>query len=526
VPGVSVLAAALGPGGPGGPFGHRHGVSLLQGWLPVAVQVVAALVLLAALGPRPRRWLLRWAAPLVACGVAAAYLTYRYVYTDGLSDDPAPAGLWVWIGLAAAAVALVVAGWRGAGWPWPRARRPRRALSVLAVPLSLICVGLMVNMWVGYFPTTTEAWAQVTAGPLPDETPASALPALAGTGAGLRTGRLVPVTIPATASHFAHRTEYVYLPPAWFTPARPALPVVLMLSGEFNTPADWVRVGNAVTTLDGYAAAHRGQAPVVAFVDTGGSFNNDTECVDGPRGNVATYLTRDVPGYLESTFHTAAAPAQWGLVGWSAGGTCAVDLAVTHPELFGSFVDIAGDLGPNTGDKARTIATLYGGDAAAWARYDPLTVLSAHAPYAGTAGWFFTSTGGGPGGHRPPGGFGRHHGGPGHGGPGRPPGFGGRGASGTAGFGGRPDGGDAPQTEVQAARQLCAAATAKGVTCSQHTLPGGHSWQFAGTAFARSLPWLETRFGAPAPPAAPAPATAVATPPGLAPVAAHPVVAH
>jgi hypothetical protein len=116
----------------------------------------------------------------------------------------------------------------------------------VAVPLSLLCAGLVLNDWVGYFPTVNEAWSQVSAGPLPDEVDADQLPALAGTGASMTAGRVVAVDIPATTSHFTHRTEYVYLPPAWFTTPRPQLPVVLMISGEFNTPADWIRVGDAV----------------------------------------------------------------------------------------------------------------------------------------------------------------------------------------------------------------------------------------------------------------------------------------
>ena len=130
----------------------------------------------------------------------------------------------------------------------------------------------------------------------------------------------------------------------------------------------------------------------MVFVDSGGTFNNDTECVDGPRGNAADHLTEDVRPYVISRFGASAAPASWAVVGWSMGGTCAADLAVTHPELFGTFEDIAGDLGPTVGDKAQTIAQLYGGDAALWARFDPLTVLAGHAPYPDTAGWFANAT--------------------------------------------------------------------------------------------------------------------------------------
>ena len=116
----------------------------------------------------------------------------------------------------------------------------------------------------------------------------------------------------------------------------------MMIGGEFNTPADWLRAGNAIKTVDDFAAAHRGNAPVLVFVDSGGAFNNDTECVNGTRGNAADHLTKDVPAFMEATYGVSANPANWGIVGWSMGGTCAVDLAVMHPDKFSTFEDIAG----------------------------------------------------------------------------------------------------------------------------------------------------------------------------------------
>ena len=88
-----------------------------------------------------------------------------------------------------------------------------------------------------------------------------------------------------------------------------------------------------------------------------------------------------------SQFGAAPDSRQWGVVGFSMGGTCALDLAVMHPELFDTFEDIAGDAGPEVGTRSETIARLYGGDAAAWARFDPVTVLDGHPRYPDTAGW-------------------------------------------------------------------------------------------------------------------------------------------
>jgi hypothetical protein len=48
-----------------------------------------------------------------------------------------------------------------------------------------------------------------------------------------------------------------------------------------------------------------------------------------------------------------------------------MDLTVMHPELFSAFVDIAGDVSPNTGTKDETIARLFSGNADAWAYLRP-----------------------------------------------------------------------------------------------------------------------------------------------------------
>ncbi|MGH3564385.1 MAG: alpha/beta hydrolase, partial [Mycobacterium sp.] len=342
----------------------------MHGWVPIAVQAVTAIVLVLAIGWRTRRWRLIWLPVAAALGAATAGWAHWHVADNGLADDSAPTMLWAWIALAGGAIAVVVLGWRGTRW-W------RRGMSILAVPLCLLSAALALNLWVGYFPTVQTAWNQLTAGPLPGQSDRATVAAMAAAGTQPRRGRVLPVTIPADASHFKHRGELVYLPPVWFTHnPPPALPAVMMIGGEFNTPADWLRAGGAIKAADDFAVAHGGNAPVLVFVDSGGSFNNDTECVNGPRGNAAEHLTKDVLPYLISNFGVSPEPSRWGIAGWSMGGTCAVNLTAMHPDQFSAFVDIDGDLGPNSGTKAQTMARLFDGNTEAWAAFDPTTVIT------------------------------------------------------------------------------------------------------------------------------------------------------
>jgi S-formylglutathione hydrolase FrmB len=429
----------------------RQQLSLIHGWLPATVQVVAIIVLLAAIGWRTRRWRVIWLPLTVVCGVAATAAAYWYVTVEGFGDNPAPHGLWVWTGLSGVAAAVLIVGWRSARW-W------RRGVSALAIPLSVLCAALSLNLWTGYFPNVETAWNQLTAGPLPDQTDQVTVTAMQQHHVIPAKGTVVPVDISDAASGFKHRGELVYLPPAWYaTVPPPALSTVMMIGGQFNTPADWIRAGNAVTTADEFAAAHGGNAPVMVFVDAGGAFNNDTECVNGPRGKSADHLTKDVVPFMVSHFGVSPESTNWGLVGWSMGGTCAVDLTVMHPDMFSVFEDIAGDASPNTGNKSQTVNRLFGGNYAAYASFDPATVISRHGRYSDVEGWFSINN-------------------------------------------------QAAAPQSSAANQLCALGNVNGIDCAVVPQPGKHDWPYASHAFAAALPWLAGQLSVPGVPAVPLPA--------------------
>lgn len=475
---------------PTGPreFDFHHGVSLLHGWLPVTIEIVAVVLLLIAIVRFTRRWWFIRIPIAILLGVAAAIGAWAYTNNQGLASDPAPVLLWVCVGIMVATLVIVVIGWPGSRW-W------QRVAAILALPFAIASTGVVLNQWVGYYPTVQAAWSAVTAGSLPHQTDLSALAGMRDTNP--KTGVVVPVDIPDTASGFKHRTEYVYLPPAYFHGSTsPTLPVLMMIAGEFNTPGDWLRSGQIMPTIDKFTAENNGQAPIMVFVDSSGSFNNDTECVNGPRGNAADHLTKDVIPYVEKTFHTSTNPANWGVIGWSMGGTCAVDLTVMHPELFHAFVDIAGDVGPDSGNKAQTITRLYGGNAQQWAHFDPMTVMQQHGPYpAGIAGLYDDLTT--PANEakmfknfKMP-----------------------KVNTNQVGMGGQDDVGGGASGETGAAEKLCAENKTVGIDCIIHTTEGGHTWQFAEAAFDSSLAWMTARLGLPVPAATTTtvPATTTAT---------------
>ncbi len=452
------------------PFNHH--ISLMHGWLPLTLQILAAAALVYAIGWRHREWRLV-SLPIAAfVALAAVAVTHWNIASNGLSGEPAPSSLWVWVALTGLAAGVAVLGWRSAGW-W------RRSVSALAVPMSALCAGLMLNLWVGYFPTVQTAWGQLTGGPLPGQTDRATVAKMLATGTVPAKGKVVPVNIPGDASKFKHRGELVYLPPAYFASnPPPALPTVMLIGGQFNTATDWIRAGNAVTVIDEFAAKHGGNAPVFVFADSGGAFNNDTECVNGVRGNAADHLTKDVVPFMTANFGVSTDPANWGVVGWSSGGTCALNMTVKYPEMFSAFVNIDGDVAPNAGTKAQTIERLFGGNAAAYDEWDPTTVITEHGPYEGVAGWFAVSVP--PSNHIEP-----------------------ISASDLA----EEAVNTSASTPMTAAKSLCGLGGRYGIDCAVLPEPGRHDWPFAARALAASLPWLAGQIGTPEVAAIPLPGT-------------------
>lgn len=401
-------------------------VSLLSGWLPATLRVGAVAAVVVAVGRWERRWWTR-AVPVALVVAVAVAAVVSVVVDDALEMPEAlPGEVWIWLGIAV--FALVIAAWRGAAW--------RRLVAAGAMLLAVVSAASAVNQFVGYYPTVGAAFGELAGQPVPGQVGATQLSTV---NPKTRSGRVVPVYVPDTYSHFTHREEFVYLPPAWFRPGpKDHFPVIEMIGAEFSTPQNWIRAGNAIGTADEFARRHDGRAPILVFADASGGFTVDTECVDGPHGNSETHLLRDIPAYVSA--HFGVKPTGWGVAGWSMGGTCAVDLAVEHPEVFSHFLDISGDAGPNIGDEAHTVATLYGGDRRAWAAHDPMTVLGHHHHYHGVFGLFADGT--------------REH------------------------------------RTTRAAFQLSAACQLDGIVTQVVVRPGGHNWQFGAQEFAAELPQL------------------------------------
>jgi len=184
------------------------------------------------------------------------------------------------------------------------------------------------------------------------------------------------------------------------------------------------------------------------MADENGDTLNDTECVDSKLGNVEQYLTVDVPAFIEKRFGAAATPQQWAIAGLSEGGMCALMLSLRNPDVYRTFGDYSGLVGPRSGDTNRpgtTVTDLFGGDRVAFAAHEPSLLLRTHS-YPELGGWFEV--------------------------------------------------GSLDSDPLAAQRLLVTQARAAGIDTCAVTIPGGeHTFQVWAQAFRDSLPWIAGRLG-------------------------------
>ncbi|AZI58362.1 alpha/beta fold hydrolase [Nakamurella antarctica] len=298
--------------------------------------------------------------------------------------------------------------------------------------------------------------AEVTPPPAPP-TPATWVPPVDLPKAGT----LTQVDIPGTTSGFAARQGWVYLPPAYLTANRPLLPVLMLIPGQPGDPRDWLNGGQAAATMDAYAAAHKGLAPIVVMPDPLGSTTANPLCADTAFGKSDTYLTQDVPAWISQHIQANPDTSLWAVGGFSFGGTCSVQLAAAHPKLFPTFLDISGQDAPTLGTKKETIDKAFAGDVEAYAKVNPIDLFDKAAASLATSPYI--------------------------------------GMVGLMGIG------EADHTYGPELRKVRAAAESAGVKVATLQVAGAHDWYVASAALSQAMPWLGGRMGLTGP--VPLPAT-------------------
>lgn len=259
-----------------------------------------------------------------------------------------------------------------------RHRRVLRPVAVVcAVLLTLVTVADGVNDYFDYIPTAGALLGQRAAD---QASPARVVSTIRRARPPTR-GLVELVDIPPTRSGFRTRRAQVYLPPAWFSSPRPALPVVELLHGTPGSPSDWTRAGSADLTADAWASRHGGISPILVLVDENGGFTRDSECV----GPSETYVVDDVRAWAVSALGARADARSWAVGGSSEGGWCALMLGLRHPDRYSTLLDFGGlDRPTHSGGALR----LFGGSRHRMRRYSLHALVRTPAPRRdGLAAW-------------------------------------------------------------------------------------------------------------------------------------------
>jgi S-formylglutathione hydrolase FrmB len=196
--------------------------------------------------------------------------------------------------------------------------------------------------------------------------------------------------------------------------------------------------------MDSYAASHKGLAPIVVMPDNIGSNFANPLCADTKYGNAETYLSVDVPAWIKASLQAAEGPAHWAIAGLSNGGTCSLQMATRHPELYGRFIDISGEYEPLDDSREETVGKYFNGDNEAYSRISPVEIMKQRR-FEQTAGRIVVGKG--------------------------------------------------DRTYNGQLRRVLEACTAAGMDMSFLELPGGHTWQVWAPGLRDSLGWLAAKTG-------------------------------
>lgn len=350
------------------------------------VVVVAALVLatvLVAAGrrhrgrgrPRAWWWLVAGAAGAVVLSVIVVVLQERNLFDGDLPEGTAP-----WVVAAGALMGLGALGlWLRPWWG--------KIAAVLLIVASALGLGLQVNRLYGITDTPgaifgvntlpvarlphTSSMDGKTEITLTNWVPPKNMPHHG------RTGVLLGKEAIPTSRPYSPRPASIYLPPAALVKHPPRLPVVVAMMGQPGSPDPTVVAAQA----NAYAARHQGLAPIIVVVDQlAGSGENDPICMDSQRfGAVSTYVNVDVVRYIKEHLNVLPDPKDWAIGGYSNGGSCAWQWGTQYPEIWGSILDVSGNLFPGSQHQADVIANLWGGDKAAYTAWLPTGQIAKHA---------------------------------------------------------------------------------------------------------------------------------------------------
>ncbi|MEV6702021.1 alpha/beta hydrolase-fold protein [Streptomyces sp. NPDC051453] len=164
-------------------------------------------------------------------------------------------------------------------------------------------------------------------------------------GPAAQVGRVESVKIIGRRSR-AVNPAFVYLPPQYFQKQfhRQRFPVMVAISGYPGGIMNLAQYLQVPQTAGRLLRAGGIQPTVIVMVRPTIAPPRDTECVNVPGGPQAeTFFSKDLPEALKRSYRVGHDPSAWGALGYSSGGTCALQLVLRHPGVYTSAAALSAD---------------------------------------------------------------------------------------------------------------------------------------------------------------------------------------
>ncbi|MFF9402383.1 alpha/beta hydrolase [Streptomyces sp. NPDC014744] len=277
--------------------------------------------------------------------------------------------------LLVAAIALGVVSFAATVWFWPRLARQgvsvvfgRVGLLLVTQVMLFVSVALAANNSFLFYGSWADLFGQEQEqGVVTDHADGASASrnivrvgtqhsGVAGAPRPAVSGRIDKVVIAGRKSGI-ESSAYVYLPPEYFRPefVRRKFPAVVVLTGYPGVSENLFKGLRYPQTAHARVKAGRAQPMILVMLRPTVAPPRDTECVDikgGPQ--TETFFAEDLPRAISEAYRVGTRARNWGIMGNSTGGYCALKIGLHHADRFAASAGLSAYYkaaeDPTTGD--------------------------------------------------------------------------------------------------------------------------------------------------------------------------------
>ncbi|MFE5870549.1 alpha/beta hydrolase [Streptomyces roseifaciens] len=245
-------------------------------------------------------------------------------------------------------------------WLWPRLGKRSvgsilgRVGMMLATQLTLFAaIGLWANQSFGFYGSWADLFGQVKEeGVIVDHSAGGKRVQVVNTqavkvprGNVPRVGGKIEKIQVAGVESKINGPAYVYLPPEYFQPeyANRKFPASVVLTGYPGTAEALIKGLDYPVRAHKLSKDKKMQPTVLVMMRPSIVGQRDTECINIPNGPQAeTFFAKDLRKAITEQYRVGDKAANWGIIGNSTGGYCALKIAMRHPDAYSAAASLSG----------------------------------------------------------------------------------------------------------------------------------------------------------------------------------------